>query len=390
MRPLRTYALLNNLATSLINPFISFFSASNGIIGPFLALVSSANTAFPGIMQYILANLSIRAKRMIIIGDLLSGILWITIGALGIYNSMFVLIYVIIAALLGVANFGWLLILDKVSGTKRGTTLAYYNFYAYIGGLVATLITGLIVKDDLSLMDYFFIIGGIIYIINCFVISRLDVDVKFIKSKTSVKNLILNNSEMRKFILASFIFTLIWSMAWPIFPLAQVYKFHMNEFQIAIINLTGGLSTVALQRLVGRLVDKHRRRVMFFERFALATFPLAYALSTYTYQIYLANLVSGFTNSASISYTAYLFDNSNYYEKRANIALYNMFNGFAALIGSTLSSVFFEILSSHLSLVFSIDLMLLMIGILRILASLLFLTVRDRSKAENSNIINKY
>lgn len=385
LKPLRTYALLNNLATSLVNPFVSFFTASNGITGVLLALVSSANTAFPGLVQYVLANMLIRAKKIISIGAFLGGSLWIFIGLTSLYNSYFVFIYIMITTALGTANFGWLLVLDKVSSTQRGRTLAYYNFYASIGGLIATLITGFIVGDNLALMRYFFIIAGLIYLFNAYIIKKSDVDVSYDGKRYSIKRSIISNREIRKFILISFIYTFIWSMAWPIFPLVQVYKFHMNEFEVAIINVIGGASTVALQRIIGRLVDKYRRRIMFLGRFALATFPLAYALSTTVYEIYIANLVSGFTNSASISYTAYLFDNSDYYEKRVNIALYNMFNGLAALLGSTISSIIFSLIVDWFNIIFAVNIMLIAIGILRILASLLYLNVKEKVRYNINN-----
>lgn len=386
MKPLRTYALLSNLATSLVNPFVAFFTASNGITGIFLALVSSANTVFPGVIQYVLANMLIRAKRIISIGAFIGGLFWILIGLTSLYNSYFVFIYIIITTALGAANFGWLLILDKVSSTQRGKTLAYYNFYASIGGLIATLITGFIVGDNLALMKYFFIIAGLIYLLSAYIIEKSDVDVNYEGKRYSIKRSIISNVEIKRFILINFIFTFIWSMAWPIFPLAQVYKFHMNEFEVAIINVTGGASTVALQRIIGRLVDKYRRKIMFLGRFALATFPLAYALSTTVYEIYIANLVSGFTNSASISYTAYLFDNSDYYEKRINIALYNMFNGLAALLGSTISSIIFSLILDWFNIIFAINIMLIAIGILRILTSLLYLNVKEKVRYNINNM----
>ncbi|MEM3972263.1 MAG: MFS transporter [Saccharolobus sp.] len=379
MKSLRIYALLNNLANSIVNPFIAFFTASNNITGVLLAIVSSASTVFPGVIQYLLVNVAIRARKLIAISTLGGGLLWIFVGLTSLYNSFLVLIYVIITLCLGAANFGWLLILDKISVTQRGRTLAYYNFYASIGGLLATLITGFIVGDNLYLMRYFFIISGLIYVFDSFIIIKSDIDVSFDggNSLFALTKAFLRNSKIRRFFLANFIFTFIWSMAWPIFPLAQVYKFHMNELQVAIINVIGGVSTIALQRLVGRLVDRSRQKIMFFGRFALATFPLAYALSNSVYQIYIANLVSGFTNSASISYTAYLFDHSSYYEKRVNIALYNLFNAIAAILGSIISSIIFSAVSTWFNIIFSIDIMLMAIGILRILSSLLYLRVKE-------------
>lgn len=79
----------------------------------FLALVSSANTVFPGVIQYVLANMLIRAKRIISIGAFIGGLFWIFIGLTSLYNSYFVFIYIIITTALGAANFGWLLILIK-------------------------------------------------------------------------------------------------------------------------------------------------------------------------------------------------------------------------------------------------------------------------------------
>jgi len=373
LKPLRTYAVLNNLASSLINPFISFFTASYGITGVLLAIVSSANTTFPGVVQFILAKIFIRAKRIIEVGEFLTGLLWLLIGSLAVFNSIFVILYVVITVCFGVADFGWLLILDKVSETRRGRMLAYYSFYATVGGFIATLITGFIVRDNLYMMRYFFIISGLIYIINSFIISKSDVDAEYKGGKITLTR----NSEIKKLFVITFIFTFIWSMAWPLFPLAQVYKFHMNELQIAIIELISGISTLSLQRVIGRLVDKSKRLVMFLGRLGLATFPLSYGLATSVYQIYLAYIISGFTNSASISYTAFLFDNSSYNEKRVNIALYNMITGISAFSGSIFSSFLLGVLLTKMNLIMAVNLMLISIGILRIISSLLYLKIKE-------------
>ncbi|BFH72957.1 MFS transporter [Sulfurisphaera javensis] len=380
MKPLRTYTLLNNLASSLVNPFISFFTASYGISGVLLAMTTSASIAFPGIVQFLLTNLWIKAKKSIILGTLTVGILWLTLGLLQIYNSFMVLLYIGVNIAIGIINFGWLLILDKISETSRGRILASFNFYSTIGGLIATFITGFIVKDSLSLMRYFFITSGIIYIVNSYIISKSDIDVEYPGSKIRL------NDEIKKFFIISFLFTFVWSTAWPLFPLAQVYKFHMNELQIAIIDVIGGVSTLSLSHLIGRLVDKFRTRIMFFGRMALATFPLAYALSPSVNYIYLAYIISGFTNSASISYTAFIFDNSTKEEKKSSIALYNLINGISALTGSSISSIIFSFISATVGIVTAINLMLLSIGILRIITSFLYLRIKELHRRDTNLI----
>lgn len=378
MRPLRTYSLLNNLASSLVNPFISFLTASYGITGLLLAITTSASTTYPGIVQFLLVNFTIRAKKLLVIGTFFMGIFWITIGVLQIHNFFLVFLYVATNVALGFVNFGWLLILDKISESSRGKTLASFNFYSTTGGLLATLITGLIVGDKYNLMRYFFISAGLIYLFNSFIISRADVDANYYKTNLRI------NHEIRKFILISFLFTFIWSTAWPIFPLAQVFKYHMNEFQIAVIDVIGGMSTLSLSHIVGKLVDKFKTKVMFLGRLALATYPLAYALSPNVSYIYIAYLMSGFTNSASISYTAYIFDNTSYEEKKSAIALYTLFNGIAAFAGALVSSIIFSYISVHFGIILSINLLMLSIGILRILSSLLYLKIREIPRRKQS------
>jgi len=378
LKPLKAYTFFANLASSLTSPFISFFVASNGIIGSVLAIATSAGTTFPGIAQYFLINLSIKAKKLLFWGTLAEGIIWLLIGLLALTNTFFVVLYVIITLIMGVTNFGWLLILDKISGTSRGLVLSQYNLYVYLAGLLATLFTGFVASSDINVLRFFFIASGLLYIYGAYVNSKIDIDVEF-KSKSVSPMKVFKNSKLRNFLLANSLFTFTWAMAWPLFPLAQVYKFHLDSFEIAIINVIGNLSTVILQRIVGRLIDKHRVATMFFSRFALATFPLAYAFSTTPYEIYASSLVSGFTNSASVSLTAYILDVSDYQHKRTIIALYNMLAGLAALGGSLFSSFIFGLLLSYFSnMVTTIDVMLGSIGGLRIIASLLFLRVEEK------------
>jgi hypothetical protein len=373
LRPLRLYAVLSTLAQSAVSPFISFFSASEGVNGELLALVSSAGTTLPGVTQYALVKTKMRAKTMISTANLIMSSLWITTGVLGVKGSLFVPLYLGIQAALGVANFGWLLIMEKVSVTTRGQTLALYSFYANLGGLVATLLTGFVIRDDLLLMRYFFVVSGMISLFNSYVISKSDVDSSYAPSTGSS-----GLWEIRRFLVANFIFMLTWSMSWPLFPIAQVYKFHMNGEEVAILNVLGGASTVAVQRAVGRLTDRHRKWVMFFGRLGLASFPLGYALCTSVYQLYLMNLISGFTNSAMISFTSYVFDNCT--NKRKAIAFYNMLNGIGALIGSTIGGVEYSIASSYLGEVEGVTLALLIAGACRIATSMLYLGVKEEGR----------
>lgn len=370
---LRTHAIINTLALNLISPFISFYSASTGIGGELLAIVTSAGITLPGLAQFILSFIKSRAKTLLFFGTLIMAISWFVIGLLNIIGPLFVLLYIITEASLGIANLGWMLIIERISVTKRGSTLALYSFYGSIGGLFATLITGIIVRANLELMRYFFLSSALILFLDVYIIHKFDVDAYYQKVKIKYDLFYL-----KRFLLVNFIFTIIWAMAWPLFPLAQIYKFHMTELEIGILAVIGTSSTLLLQRIIGRLTDKRRKHIMFLGRFLLATFPLAYVFSTNVYELYIANLISGLTNSAGVSYTAYLFDNSN--NKKFSIALYNFINGLAALIGSSIGSLLLLTLEPIDGIEKAVIDLLFLIGILRICTSFMYLTISDSKK----------
>ncbi|WP_054839045.1 hypothetical protein [Sulfuracidifex metallicus] len=84
----------------------------------------------------------------------------------------------------------------------------------------------------------------------------------------------------------------------------------MNEDNLAIITLIGGISGLLFQRRVGMWMDRNRRAVMFAGRIGLAIYPLAYSLATNVYQIYAAYLLMGITGPANIAYTSFVYDNT--------------------------------------------------------------------------------
>jgi predicted MFS family arabinose efflux permease len=154
----------------------------------------------------------------------------------------------------------------------------------------------------------------------------------------------------------------------------------MNFENVAIINTISGVSTLLIQNWVGKLVDKNRKLVMFTGRLALATFPLAYALSTSTYEIYLANVVAGFTNSVnSTAYLSYLYDSSK--DTRKSVGLYNAVTALGDLTGSSIGGITAQLVTSYFGVVQGIRDMMLAIAVLRILASLFYLRLHEPVKA---------
>ncbi|WP_048050276.1 MFS transporter [Saccharolobus islandicus] len=375
MKYLKLFAILSNLANNLVNPFISFVSAYFGMNSEELALITSATNAVPNISQYFLNFIKSKAKLLIFIGTLVNGLLWV-ISAFIPFNLTFLIVYFIITISIGITNFGWNLIMDKISKNSRGSTLSLYLVYGTIGALAATLITGLITGSNTELIREFFLISGLMLVGSAYLSRKIETDTTF--EERGVKS----TSLLKRFLATVFLFNLVLSLAWPIFPLAQVYKFHMNDENIAILSVETGVTTILFQRIVAKLTDTKRRLTLFLGSALFTIYPLSYALSNSIYIIYITNLASGFTNAVgSVTYIAYIFDNSDDFTIRKNLAVYNLTVGCGVMTGSILGGVAYSYVSQFYNPMYSIDLMLIISSILRFSVSPLFLTIKDtRSK----------
>nr|prf membrane protein [Saccharolobus solfataricus] len=376
LKYLKIFAILSNLANNLVSPFISFVSAYFGMNSEELALVTSATNAVPNISQYFLNFIKSKAKFLIFIGTLVNGLLWV-ISAFIPFNWIFLTVYFIITMSIGIANFGWNLIMDRVSRNSRGSTLSLYLVYGTIGALAATLVTGFITESNTELIREFFLISGIILVGSANLSRKIEVDTKLEENRVKSASF-----QMKRFLTTIFLFNLVLSLAWPIFPLAQVYKFHMNDENIAILSVETGVTTILFQRIVAKLTDTKRKLTLFLGSALYTIYPLSYALSDSIYMIYIVNLASGFTNAVgSVTYIAYIFDNSDDNTIRRNLAVYNLTVGCGVMTGSILGGVAYNYVTQFYNPIYSIDLMLILSSILRFSVSPLFLTIKDtRSK----------
>ncbi len=370
MKYLKVYAILSNLANNLVSPFISFVSAYFGMSSEQIALITAATNAVPNISQYFLSFIKSRARFLLFIGTLTNGILWILSSFIK-FNWTFLIVYFAITITGGIANFGWLLIMNKVSVNNRGKTLSSYLVYTTIGGMLATFITGLLTEQDTEMIKYFFMTSGLLLNVSSLIANKIEVDVNN-DDNSKVKG----NSEIRRFLMSTFMFNLVLSLAWPIFPIAQVYKFHMNDEQVALMSIETGVFTVIFQRIIAKLTDMKRTLTMFLGSATFAIYPLSYYLSNSVFYLYLANALSGFTNGVySITFIAYLFDKSTKYNLKNNLALYNLVIGSSIFIGSILGGYVYGELENMYGVIDSINMMLLTTTLLRISVSPLFLIV---------------
>ncbi|ADN51155.1 MFS transporter [Vulcanisaeta distributa] len=373
-KKLKNYILIQNLANGLASPFMSFLAAVIGVPNVGISIVSSATSFFSGIVQLPLRRVK-RVEQLLKFSTLLLAVLWFIMAFIAYGNPiMYLIIYVLIAGVGGANSFAWALIMERLSRGSRGWVLANFAFYGSIGSLLATLITGIIVGSNYAIMHYVFMTTASLIFINAINVWSIELTDPSDQVVTEPLLILKNNRKLAKFLLINTLFAIVWSFAWPLFPLAQVYLLNMNVEQLAIVNVISGISTLTLQRFVGRWFDKNRKLVMFLGRLLLVTFPLSYALANNVYVIYLANMVAGFTNSASnVAYISFVYDNSE--DRRTAVSLYNLFYGVGTLIGSLISGALVTVVANYVGLKDSVRYMLLGDAAARALMATLYISV---------------
>ncbi|MEM1626914.1 MAG: MFS transporter [Sulfolobaceae archaeon] len=347
---------------------MSFLAVVVGVPSYLLGIVTSSTTAFTNLSSFIFSLFKIEPKRLMLFSNFGISITLLLFSFLVLNPIYFTLLYVIISALLGASSFSWYLFAEELTrGVKRGSKLADLSFYSTLGSSIATVIVGFFLDKELSVISIVFIICSIITLVSTIII--------YFSTLTyhEHQNLLNKYNRINKFYIENFIFMITWSFAWPLFPIVQVKILSMSSAQIALTSIISTLSTLAFQKVIGKLVDKNIKLSMFLGRILLATFPLTYALATNVYQIYLINIVSGFTNAISnVAFFAFVVEESK--EKRRGIGLYNLVNGFGSLIGSVIGSITFSVVSQFQGLD-AAKTLLMVATIMRILASIPFLFI---------------
>jgi len=133
---------------------------------------------------------------------------------------------------------------------------------------------------------------------------------------------------------------------------------------------------------LGKLIDKFGRKpIIVISRIVLPLYPFLFILSQNTYYVYLANIIGGISNGLSmVAVSAYILDISGEYRRGTYFATYNTLFGLATFAGSIFSGylgTFFQMFQSEIQ---ALNTVLSISVILRTIAALLFLTLKETRK----------
>jgi len=365
------HAFWNSFAANVASPFVTFNVTSSGASDLLISYVSTIGTLASGVTQLIGGWVADRTgKRVAMAGafSIVAGILWLGTAEFQT-PSYLALFFTAITLVLGVYAAGWTAILGEGSeGRGRGVYLGGYARITSAGALAGLVLTTVISSVNPS-YTILYLVSGVLFIISA-AILRGQREQRVEKAPMTSSG----SSSLRRYYTVSGIYGLFWGFAWPLFTITLVRVVHMDLFQYSFSQVIGLAATVALQPLVGRLVDRDRRKWVFWGRMSLVIYPITYMFFSAAWQVYAVNIVSGFTNSLlNIAFVAYLYDLAPAGQRGRVSAEFNLVTGASTMAGSLISGYTLSVISTPETLWVSLAYLYIIAAVGRGVAALLHL-----------------
>jgi MFS family permease len=277
-----------SISNTIIDRFTGTIAVAVGATVAESGLINGGKQLALTLPQVIFGGLadSFGKKKVIITGRLLCGV---ALAALAFVNAPIQLLALIIAVCVAIsmATPAWgSLIGDYAGELRRGTIIGRINSVAQIGGFAAMVVALVITFNQTGAMTMTsFIPLLILASASSFTSAIL---VSFTKEKPPAGGrrrfefeTLMEDKNLRRFLLVSFIFGVGAATASPFFSYITVGKLKMSIWQIAATAVANLALNVVSQRFFGRILDKvGRRPVIVFSRVVMAASCLVYALAT--------------------------------------------------------------------------------------------------------------
>jgi MFS family permease len=367
---LKLHTFLNSLANNIASPFVGFDVTASGAADLLIGYVQAISTLASAISQLIGGRIADRSGKRVaitIIFSVITGILWV--GTAFLETPILVAAgFTAITIALGFYTAGWTAVVGEASEEKtRGSFLSSFWQLASVGGLVALVATT--IAAIYTSVAAFYLVSGLVFILSGLVLrGRKDQPVE--KKEISRQE----NTGLRKFYLVSGFYGLFWGFAWPLFTITLVKIVKMDLFQYSLSQMIGVGATVAFQPVIGRLVDRDRRRGVFWGRMGLVAYPIVYTFFSSAWQVYIVNVFSGITNALlNVAFVAYLYDISPAGQRGRYTAELGLVTGVATMAGSLIAAYSLSILDTQYSLWLSLAYLYAIAAAGRVVAALLHL-----------------
>jgi MFS family permease len=399
----------SNSSQLILLNFFQYFAA-NIVTQGVLGYVTAIRNLLTALFQETFGRLSDKRGRkvLLIIGFFLSFAATILLAFSFNSQTMLIIVTTFHAFSFSISIPVWNATLGDVTETKgRSTFIGKLTAIGQgVGVLLLLLLTGVFYVIEkyggynvyLSLFKrYLFIpvlefqvLYGIVFAVSAFCLLLSAVGVLFlIETKQPDVNLkpprMLNafkNKPFRNFIIVNSVYGVTMAALWPIYPVIQVKELSMDMYELAMVSVVYAVCFLISGYFGGKLGDKFGRKpILFFSRFILFTVSLLYIPAViYDSVIFvvLTNTVSGLCNGAFfIIMNSYALDLASEETKGSYSGLAQVSWGVSTFIGSFVMGFISQFLTQRFDQYTMIIATTIAIGVLRIIAALGYLFVKE-------------
>lgn len=382
----------------MVNPFMGAYAvelgASSSEMGWFQSLTNLSNN----VMQVFWGKLSDRlGKRIpfIVLGGLIISAFWIPM--MFVTNARQLIILIAIQALLGsMATPAWTaLIGDLVPSLRLGRASAAINWWASVGSLIATLVSGIIMVSMGETLQEMFFIPFTVAVICGFVSSFVTLSAKerrnnknsastkgFLPEMFKMFTHVRESPDFMSYSLVGAVFMFFMSIIWPLFSITQIRVLNASMLEIALLSVIQTAVTIIFQKRIGRLADTlGRKPLLVMSRFSLVTVPIAYAFAPNMYVLMGIGVFWGISMAmGQASMTAYLLEVTPEEQRGSFTAFYNLIMGVTAFFGSLMGGYLSDYMIGLFGLTLGLQIVYMISMVGRGIGAATYLTLRETLK----------
>jgi MFS family permease len=381
---LKIHTFWNSLANNIAGPFVGFNVTAAGASDILIGYVQAISTLASAVSQLVGGRVADKTGKRVAITVLFSvvtGVLWI--GTAFLRNTILLAIsFTAITLAIGLYSAGWTSVVGEASeGREKGAFLSSFAQLTSLGALVALVLATLITAFYASYATLY-LLSGAFFILSAIILRGRKEEPVERKTISGA-----GNANLRKYYAVSGFYGLFWGFAWPLFTITLVKIVKMDLFQYSLSQVIAVGATIAFQPLVGRFVDRHRKRGVFWGRMGLVAYPLCYMLFSAPWQVYLVNVFSGITNALlNIAFVAYLYDISPAGQRGRYSAEFNLITGITTMAGSLIAASALTILSAQNTLWLSLAYLYIIAAVGRAAAAFLHLKLPYNAKNSSTQL----
>lgn len=376
----------------MVGPFMGAYAVELGASSSDMGWFQSVSNLSNNVMQIVWGGLSDRFRRripFIVAGGLIVAALYAPTLIVNVPYQLIILLGM--QALLGsMATPAWTaLIGELVPSTKLGQTNAKIIMYAQVGGLAATLGSGIVmilVGGSYHQMLVIPVIVAMAFGVTSSLImlrtkekSGRKPEQQISPEKLSIAQIMHGSPDFPRYCSVVATYEFFMSMSWPLFSITQVKVLNASPLQIALLSVVQMLVMIVFQRWTGRHADiVGRKSLLVAFRFILVTVPVAYAVSPDMNILIVVSVFWGFAQVIGQTAAAtYLLDIAPREHRGSFIAVFNLIIGVVTFFGSLLGGYLADYLTTMYGMVMAIQIVYLLSTVGRIAGAALHMTVRE-------------